>query len=112
LLQLFGQVDEDGDRQLTFNEFKKACRDFAQLVTGNQSTKQHFINRGGYSSSNQMSDSDLRYLFNFFDKNGDGHLSYLEVVGALQGEVSPRRKDIIRQVIKKSFFKITIIRLL
>lgn len=81
---------------LTYNEFRKACRDFVQLVNRSPQSVPKLSDRD-YSSQSQLTDSDIRYLFNFFDKNGDGSLSYLEVVSSLQGEVSPRRKDIIRQ---------------
>mmetsp|Transcript_3118 Transcript_3118/g.4810 ORF Transcript_3118/g.4810 Transcript_3118/m.4810 type:complete len:795 (+) Transcript_3118:89-2473(+) len=81
LLQMFHRVDENGDKLLSFNEFRKACRDFLQDT----------------QTSKGLSDSDIRYLFNHFDKNGDGSLSYDEVISSLQGDVSPRRKDIIRQ---------------
>ncbi|CAE7607596.1 Capsl [Symbiodinium microadriaticum] len=84
LLFFFHRVDENGDKQLSFNEFRKAIRDFL----GEQSS-----GRGKVT----LSDADMRNLFNHFDKSGDGLLSYEEVVASLQGEVTPRRKDIIRQ---------------
>lgn len=81
LLQFFSQVDEDGDKRLSYNEFRKACRDFVNLISNSQKSS-YFTGRN--YSQNQISDSDLRYLFNFFDTNGDGSLSYLEVVASLQ----------------------------
>jgi Ca2+-binding EF-hand superfamily protein len=81
-------VDENGDKKLTYNEFRKACRDFTQVMSSSSSASRS--SRSGFGSAAELlSDSDIRYLFNFFDKNGDGSLSYLEVVSSLQVIPSP-----------------------
>lgn len=66
-------MDENGDKLLSFNEFRKALRDFlAQQPTSDD----HRVI--------SLSDADIRNLFNHFDKNGDGMLSYEEVITSLQ----------------------------
>jgi Ca2+-binding EF-hand superfamily protein len=120
MLFFFNSADEDGDKQLSYNEFRKACRDFLSECAGSSGGS-------GRSGRAVLSDSDIRYLFNHFDKSGDGFLSYDEVIKSLQvknmiiaadfspcshhvrlvlnalsrdtqGEITPRRREVIHQV--------------
>jgi hypothetical protein len=78
-------VDENGDKLLTYNEFRKGCRDFVSLLGQSaQGARQMRDRWSSQAPPEQLSDSDIRFLFNFFDKNGDGNLSYVEVVSSLQ----------------------------
>lgn len=50
------------------------------------------------SDTSMVSDDDLRVLFNASDTNGDGRVSVKEFTASMHvTEVSPRRKDIVRQ---------------
>jgi Ca2+-binding EF-hand superfamily protein len=77
MLFFFNSADDDGDKQLSYNEFRKACRDFLSERAGSSGGS-------GRSGRAVLSDSDIRYLFNHFDKSGDGFLSYDEVITSLQ----------------------------
>jgi calcyphosin len=70
--QCFRIMDDNNDNKLSFGEFRKGCRDFGV-------------------SADKVSDTDLRTLFNTFDKDGNGFLSYEEVLLAIRGEMKATR---------------------
>ncbi|GMH53862.1 hypothetical protein TrRE_jg1605, partial [Triparma retinervis] len=75
LAKTFREMDEDGSKNLSLSEFKKGILGFGLDLDPN----------------------DVRLLFNSFDKNGDGQLSYMEFMGVVRGELPPQRLRLIRQ---------------
>ena len=49
----------------------------------------------------QVGDSDLRVLFNSFDRNGDGELQYDEFMDGLRGQLNASRRDIVQKAFLK-----------
>jgi hypothetical protein len=80
LLQIFQSSDTDKSGDLCYSEFKISSR---KLI--------------GDAHSSSVSDDDLRILFNSFDHNGDGKLSYYEFIRSLQGEITPLRLNVVNQ---------------
>jgi Ca2+-binding EF-hand superfamily protein len=76
----FRQLDEDNSSTLSYNEFLKGCRDFGL--------------RG-------LTDAQFRVLFNSFDKNGDGSLSFEEFIATLRGPLPQPRKNILMTAFRK-----------
>jgi len=75
LAKTFREMDEDGSKNLSLSEFKKGVLGFGLDLDPN----------------------DVRLLFNSFDKNGDGQLSYMEFMAVVRGELPPQRLRLIRQ---------------
>ena len=71
LARAFRIMDDDNDERLSFGEFRKGCRNFGV--------------------GNEVSDDDLRLLFTAFDRDGNGYLSYDELLVAIRGQLSPVR---------------------
>jgi Ca2+-binding EF-hand superfamily protein len=77
-------MDDNNDKRLSFGEFRKGCRDF-----------------GVEDGENGTTDNDLRLLFNSFDKDGNGYLSYDELLVAIRGELSPLRSAWVKSAFQK-----------
>lgn len=56
-------MDDDGSNTLSLPEFQKACRDFKVGIT----------------------EENVPFLFQVFDKNNDGTIDYQEFVDSLRG---------------------------
>lgn len=78
---VFKNADINGDGQLTFAEFKGCCQRLQIL--------------------HRISDMELRTVFHAFDKNGDGFLQYNEFLDCLRGNLSAKRKQLIRKAFQK-----------
>ena len=52
----------------------------------------------------KFSQEECRRLFDLFDVNEDGFISFDELVNAIKGDMSPFRKDLVKRVFKKLDF--------
>jgi len=75
LSRRFRIMDDDGSKSLSLGEFKKAIKEMAL----------------------DLADGDLRVLFNYFDKNGDGTLDYEEFLKGVQEPMNSRRRGLVEQ---------------
>lgn len=82
LERAFRLMDEDDSKELSLSEFRLGCRKFGL-------------------AAKEVSDDDLRILFNAFDSNGNGSLSYDEFLVGLRGNMSPQRKKWVRHAFDK-----------
>ena len=73
--RLFRIMDSDNSQTLNFYEFSKALTD-ARL---------HF------------SEEDTRVVFNFFDRQREGHISYTEFLSSVRGFMPDYRQDIVEK---------------
>ncbi|EQC28530.1 hypothetical protein SDRG_13856 [Saprolegnia diclina VS20] len=69
----FRIIDDDGSKTLDINEFKKAIAEHAMNLT----------------------DKEITDLFEFFDDDKSGNLSYDEFLVGLRGELNERRKQMV-----------------
>ena len=69
-------MDSDGSQTLSIPEFGKICKDFKVGI----------------------SEENVPILFNLFDKNLDGTLSYQEFLDTIRGEMNQARIEYIRKV--------------
>jgi len=72
-------MDDDKSGKLDIKEFTKAMR---ELRIG-------------------LTDPDIERLFNLFDINHDGQISYPEFLKILAGEMPEKRKEIVKAAFKK-----------
>jgi len=79
LQRLFNMMDSDGSQTLSIPEFNKICKDFKVGI----------------------SEENVPILFNLFDKNRDGTLSYAEFLNTIRGEMSSARVEYLRKVWSK-----------
>ena len=73
-------MDADGSGKLCLNEFQQVLDDYK--IPG-------------------ISASDTQRLFNVFDRNGDGEITFEEFLTALCGEMSDLRKRLVREAFEK-----------
>lgn len=74
LQRVFNMMDDDNSGSLSQREFAKACKDFKVGV----------------------SEENVPTLFQKFDANGDGTMSYDEFLQNVRGRLSPARSKVIR----------------
>lgn len=79
LKRVFILLDTDNSKSLSFSEFKKALRDF----------------------NLPADDNDVRLVYNYFDSNGDGSLSYDEFLTSICPPLSAFRKKLVNVVFSK-----------
>lgn len=72
-------MDDDRSGYLDKQEFNKALRDYRVSVTPDEANK----------------------LFNLFDLNGDGNISYDELLRGVVGEMNQPRKNLVQKAFKK-----------
>lgn len=75
----FRVVDDNGDRKISLPEFKKAVKE----------------------AKVDLSDADLRDIFNAFDRNADGTISFEELIEVIRGPMSEARKGVVRLAFRK-----------
>ena len=68
-------MDDDNSGSLSRAEFEKACRDF----------------------KTDMSSEDIGAVFNVFDSNRDGSISYNEFLRIIRGEISEYRLRLVQK---------------
>ena len=73
-------MDSDGSGKLCLNEFQQVLDDYK--IPG-------------------ISASDTQRLFNVFDRNGDGEITFEEFLTSLCGEMSDLRKRLVREAFEK-----------
>jgi uncharacterized tellurite resistance protein B-like protein len=71
--RLFRIMDDDGNKSLNVNEFKKAMSEF----------------------NLHLNDDEIKQLFDYFDKDRNGTIDYEEFIQSLRGDLSARRKNLI-----------------
>ena len=74
LSRIFRIMDDDGTKSLNMNEFKKAMRDMALMLT----------------------ETEVKQLFQLFDRDGGGEISYDEFISVLRGPMNERRKELVQ----------------
>ena len=79
LQRIFAIMDDDGSKTLNVYEFTKACRDF----------------RIG------ISDENIPTIFNAFDTNRDGTVSYDEFLRAVRGDMNDARMALVQEAFRK-----------
>ncbi|CAG9319479.1 unnamed protein product [Blepharisma stoltei] len=79
LARQFKIMDDDGSKNLDFNEFKKALKDYRL----------------------DLGDEDTRRLFNYIDVDRSGSIDYEEFIHRLRGELNDVRKQLIIQAYNK-----------
>jgi Ca2+-binding EF-hand superfamily protein len=79
LSRKFKIMDDSGDGELQFSEFKKAMKEMEF----------------------DMNDKDLTQIFRHFDADGGGTVSYEEFIQGIRDPLNERRKDLIRQAFKQ-----------
>lgn len=72
-------MDDNNNKTLEWFEFDKACRDFRVNITENERKR----------------------LFQHFDINGDGHVSFDELIREVRGEMNQTRIDITLKAFHK-----------
>jgi Ca2+-binding EF-hand superfamily protein len=75
----FRIIDDDNSRNLSYTEFKKACKDFRF----------------------ELSDTEVDIAFKAFDRNGEGEISYDEFLRTLRGEMNSFRTRLVDQAFSK-----------
>lgn len=68
-------MDDDNSKSLCINEFKKAVKDFRV----------------------DMPDSSIQIVFNAFDANRDGSISYDEFLRVIRGPLNNTRKNLVEK---------------
>lgn len=79
LQRVFRVIDDDNSGSLDMQEFWKACCDFRLKI----------------------SHEECQALFDIFDRNGDGEISYEEFISTISGELNARRKAIVTEAFRK-----------
>ncbi|GIL92486.1 hypothetical protein Vretimale_19342 [Volvox reticuliferus] len=74
----FRSMDEDGDRKLAYDEFKKGLQEMKL----------------------QLSEADMMRLFRKFDRDANGFIAFDELLGGLRGDLTERRLDMIKRCFK------------
>lgn len=77
--RIFKVMDDNNSHTLEIQEFWKAICDFRL----------------------QISPEECRKLFDLFDLNGDGEISYDELLRSVVGEMNPMRKEFVSRAFKK-----------
>ena len=75
----FRIIDDDNSRNLSYTEFKKACKDFRF----------------------ELNDNEIDTAFKAFDRNGEGEISYDEFLRTLRGEMNSFRRKLVDQAFGK-----------
>ena len=79
LARSFKIMDDDRSGYLDMSEFKKALKDYRVQVT----------------------DEEGRALFKIFDRDGNGQISYDELLRGVIGEMNPPRQKLVKRVFEK-----------
>ena len=79
LHRVFRIMDDDGSKALSMSEFKKGLTEYKAELT----------------------DDEVRALFNAFDKDGNGQVSYEEFLVAIRGDLNSFRAQLVRQAFQK-----------
>ena len=79
LARQFKIFDDDNSKSLSIDEFAKAIKDFRV----------------------ELSQNEVKVLFNTFDRDGSGSIDYDEFLRQVKGEMSARRKKIVLQAFDK-----------
>jgi Ca2+-binding EF-hand superfamily protein len=75
----FRIIDDDNSRNLSYTEFKKACKDFRF----------------------ELNDNEIDIAFKAFDRNGEGEISYDEFLRTLRGDMNSFRTKLVDQAFSK-----------
>jgi len=76
LAKVFREMNDDGGSELSLSEFKRGMKTLGL---------------------NQIDETDMRLLFNSFDIDGNGQLSYSEFLVAIRGDIPAQRLRLVRQ---------------
>lgn len=76
---MFKIMDDDGDKKLSLYEFKKGMRDFGCDVTSDEAAE----------------------MFNAFDVDGSGSVSFDELLTALRPPMRKCRRDLVQRAFQK-----------
>ena len=80
--RVFKIIDDDGNKSLDKLEFRKAMRELAL----------------------DLSDADLRFLFEFFDTDRSGSIDFEEFIQGVRDPMSERRSDLVKQGLPPFYF--------
>lgn len=72
----FRELDTENVQAINYNTFKKACNQF----------------------NLELTDQEMRDLFDTFDREGTGVINYDEFIRVLRGELSPNRKELVDNI--------------
>ena len=81
--RVFKIIDDDGNKSLDKLEFRKAMRELAL----------------------DLSDADLRFLFEFFDTDRSGSIDFEEFIQGVRDPMSERRSDLVKQGLPPFYFR-------
>ncbi|KAL9951946.1 hypothetical protein ACROYT_G044703 [Oculina patagonica] len=76
----FRMYDDDGGKNLNFEEFAKGLKDYCLDLT----------------------EEAVKKVFNYFDKDGSGQISFDEFLVALRGNLEGSRLKLVKQAFKKA----------
>ena len=79
LRRTFMIYDDNNTNNITFQQFQKYIYDFRIPIT----------------------DDQIKGVFNFFDKDKTGEINYVSLIGAITGQMSDFRKNLIQKVFEK-----------
>ena len=79
LRRTFMIYDDNNTNKITFQQFQKYIYDFRIPIT----------------------DDQIKGVFNFFDKDKTGEINYVSLIGAITGQMSDFRKNLIQKVFEK-----------
>ena len=79
LLKLFKLNDENNSRELDLYAFNKALHEF----------------------ETELSDDEITFVFNYFDKEKTGFINYVNFINAVRGPMNQKRIDIVKEAFTK-----------
>ncbi|RDD39748.1 Calcyphosin-like protein [Trichoplax sp. H2] len=97
--RVFRIMDDNGDKQLNFAEFKKGLRDYGVIV--DDTVREILYHFKAIQEYYVRVDEDARKMFEAFDTDHSGSLDFDEFLKALRPPMSTKRKKVIFEAFRK-----------